>query len=153
ILVTVVTRNRVKQLDKALTGRIIAFFDWRFENAEPLELQEFTFWLEAECLESEWRLKSYSKILDVGRGEDVSLSLQVRALNKLLPNHLALVVECFAKITDAMDQSTQLYIAADESKPILKAGLVAEDSKVRENAERARENLLRRGCFDYLDVV
>ena len=76
----------------------------------------------------------------------------MRALNKLLPDHLALVVECFAKITDAMDQGTQMYISADEAKPILKAGLVAEEPRIRENAERAKENLLRIGRFDYLDV-
>lgn len=76
----------------------------------------------------------------------------MRALNKLLSNHLELVVECFAKITDAMDRGTQMYISADEAKPILKAGLTAEDPQVRENAERARENLLRLGRFDYLDV-
>jgi hypothetical protein len=145
-------RNSGRHLDKTLTDRIIAFFDWRFAAAEPLELQEFTFWLEAECLGSDWRLQSYSKILDLGRGKDVGLSLEVRALNKLLSNHLELVVECFAKITDAMDQGTQMYISADEAKPILKAGLTAEDPQVRENAERARENLLRLGRFDYLDV-
>ncbi|MFO7687615.1 MAG: hypothetical protein R6V60_16140 [Desulfobacterales bacterium] len=145
-------RNSGRQLDKTLTDRIIAFFDWRFEAAEPLELQEFTFWLEAECLGPDWRLQSYSKILDLGRGKNVGLSLQVRVLNKLLPNHLALVVECLAKITDSMDQSTQMYISADEAKPILKAGLTAEDPQVRENAGRARENLLRLGRFDYLDV-
>lgn len=145
-------RNSGRKLDKTLTDRIIALFDWRFETAEPLELQEFTFWLEAECLDSDWRLQSYSKILDLCQGKDVGLSLQVRALNKLLPNHLALVVECFAKITDAMDQGAQIYISADEAKPILKSGLAAEDPQVRKNAERARENLLRLGRFDYLDV-
>ncbi|MBN2791452.1 MAG: hypothetical protein JXQ81_02985 [Desulfuromonadales bacterium] len=145
-------RNSGRHIDKTLTDRIIAFFDWRFAAAEPLELQEFTFWLEAECLDPNWRLQSYSKILDLGRGKDVGLSLEVKALNKLLPNHLALVVECFAKITDAMDQGTQMYISADEAKPILQAGLTAEDPQVRKNAERARENLLRLGRFDYLDV-
>jgi len=45
-----------------------------------------------------------------------------------------------------------MYISADEAKPILKAGLTAEDPQVRENAERARENLLRLGRFDYLDI-
>ena len=80
------------------------------------------------------------------------LFLQVRALNKMLPNHLALVVECFAKITDRLNQDTQLYISADEAKPVLRAGLTAEAPQVRENAERARENLLRLGRFDYLDV-
>jgi hypothetical protein len=51
-----------------------------------------------------------------------------------------------------MDQGTQMYISADEAKPILKAGLTAEDPQVLENAEGARENLLRLGRFDYLDV-
>ena len=144
-------RNSGKQLDKVLTERIIDFFDWRFEVAEPLELQEFTFWLEAECLDPVWRLQSYSKILDLGL-VDVRFSLQVRALSKLLSDHLALVVECFAKITDIMDQSTQMYISGDVAKPILKAGLDAEDPQVRENAERARENLLTLGRFDYLEI-
>lgn len=145
-------RNTGRQLDKTLTDRIINFFDWRFEAAELLELQEFTFWLEAECLGSDWRLQSYSKVLDLGWEKDVGLSFELKALNKLLPNHLALVVECFAKITGAMNQGMQIYVAADEAKPILKAGLTAEDPQIRENAERARENLLRLGRFDYLDV-
>ncbi len=144
--------NSGRHLDKVLIDRVIAFFDWRFEVAEPLELQEFTFWLEAECFDPNWRLQSYSKILDLIQGRDTELSLQVGALNKLLPDHLALVVECFAKITDVIDQDTQIYISAKEAKPILKAGLKAEDPQVRGNAESARENLLQLGRFDYLDV-
>lgn len=145
-------RNSGKHLDKALTERVIAFFDWRFEAAEPQELKEFTFWLEAECLDPDWRLKSYSKIIDLTLGKDVGLLLQLTALNKLLPNHLALVVECFSKITGRMDQGTHIYIPAEEVKAILKAGLNAEDHQVRKNAEGARENMLRLGRFDYLDV-
>jgi hypothetical protein len=144
--------NSGRQLDKKLTDRIIDFFDWRFKAAEPLELQAFTFWLESECLDSDWRLQSYAKILDLGWGMGAGLFLQVRALNKMLPNHLALVVECFAKITDRLNQDTQLYISADEAKPVLRAGLTAEAPQVRENAERARENLLRLGRFDFLTV-
>lgn len=135
-----------------LTDRAIDYFDWRLEVAESKELQEFTFWLEAECFDPEWRLRSYSKILDLGRGKDVGLSMEVKTLNKLLPDHLSLVVECFAKITDAMNQGSHMYISADEAKPILRAGLNAEEPQVRENAERARENLLRVGRFDFLDI-
>ena len=145
-------RKSDRHLDKALTDRVIAFFDWRVEAAEPLELQEFTFWLEAECLDTNWRLESFSKILDFVRGKDVKLSLWVKALNKLLPNYLALVVECFEKITAAMDRSTPVYISANDATPILKAGLNAEDQQVCENAERAKENLLRLGHFDFLNV-
>lgn len=137
-------------LEKSLIDRAIAFFDWRLDAAEPQELQKFTFWLEAECLEPKWRLHSYSKILDLVRGKKVGLSMEVRTLSKLLQDHLPLVVECFAKITDAMDQGDHLYVSADEAKPILKAGLNAEDLQVRQNAERARENLLRIGHFDFM---
>lgn len=145
-------RNSGEHLDKELTDRAVAYFDWRFEAAEPVELQEFTFWLEAECLDAEWRLRTYSKILDLGGGKGVGLSIEVRALSKLLHDYLPLVVECFAKITDAMDQGTHSHILAGEAKPILKAGLNAEDSQIRKNAERARENLLRIGRFDFLDL-
>lgn len=34
----------------------------------------------------------------------------------------------------------------------IEAGLTAEDTQVRKDAERAWENLLRLGRFDYLDV-
>ena len=145
-------RNSDKHLDKVLTNRAIAYFDWRFQAAEPLELQEFTFCLEAECLDPEWRLSAYSKILKLSHGRDIGFSIVMRALTKLLPDHLALVVECFAKITDAMDQSTHLYVSADEAKPILKAGLLAENPQVRKNAELARENLLRFGRFDFMNM-
>lgn len=145
-------RNSGKCLDKALIDRAIAYFDWRLEVAERLELQKFTFWLDAECLDSEWRLLSYSRILDLGCGSDVGLYLEMKALNKLLQAHLPLVVECFRKITDAAEQSAQMYISADEAKPILRAGLNAEDAQVRENAVRARENLLQSGRFEFLDM-
>jgi len=145
-------RNSGKHLEKDLTDRAIAYFDWRLEVAEPLELRNFAFWLEAECLEPEWRLRSYSRILDLGCGKNVGLYMQMKTLNKLLPDHLSLVVECFAKNTDAMDQENHLYISVDEVKPILKAGLTADDAKVVENAAHAQENLLRIGRFDFLDI-
>src|SRR5690606_3325182 len=145
-------RNTGKKLDPSLNERIRHFFDWRFKVGEPQELQNFTFWLDAECLCSKWRLRSYSKILDLGLREEVGLSLQVKYLKNHLANHEALVLECFAKITDSMHQELQMYISGEEAKPILRAGLASETPKVRENAKHARENLLRLGRFDYLEL-
>ena len=145
-------RNHNKDFEQGLVDRAIAFFDWRFDVGEPLELQEFSFWLEAECLTPKWRLRSYSKILALGGSINAGLSMEIGTLHKLLSDHLSLVVECFAKITNAMDQDKHLYISVDEASPILKAGLNSEDSQVRENAEHARENLLRVGRFDFLDT-
>jgi len=145
-------RNSGNHLNNELTNRITAFFDWRYDIGEPLELQEFTFWLEAECLDPSWRLNAYSKILDHKQVKGNLLSLQVRALKKLSSNHLALTLECFAKITDAMNQGTQMYIRADDAKGMMKIGLESDDSQVVENTKRARENLLRLGRLDYMDV-
>ncbi len=77
--------------------------------------------------------------------------MQVEALHKLLPEHTALVVECLARITDSMDQEAYIHIPVDESRKILKAGLNAENTEIQENAERARENLLRSRRFEFMD--
>jgi hypothetical protein len=145
-------RNSGKNLEGSLIERVIAFFNWRFGTGDPQELHEFTFWLDAECLDPEWRLAAYSKILDLRQTKKVGLSIEMDTLGKLLPDHQSQVVQCFAKITDSLDQSSNIYISADDAKPILKAGLNSGDSKIREDAERARENLLRIGRFDFLEM-
>ena len=139
------------QLPKELKDRIIAFFDWRFAAKEPTELQQFTGWLEAECLEAKWRLDAYTKVLDVCQTGDMSIATQVEVLCKLLTDHTAKVIECFAKLTDA-HRDGNIFIYTEEAKTILKAGLASTDQDVRQNTERARENLLRAGRFDLLDL-
>ena len=146
-----ILRSTSKQLDKDLENRIIAFFDWRFEVKEQVELQRFAFWLEAECLNAEWRLDAYSKILEVCKSDDVSIAIEVEALCELLPDHTAKVLECFVKLTDGR-RYDNIYIQTKEAKTILKAGLNSSDEKVRQNAAQARENLLREGRFDLLDL-
>lgn len=145
-------RNSGKHLEDSLAKRVIAFFDWRFEVGEPQELHEFTFWLDAECLKPEWRLEAYSKILDLRQTKKMGLSIEMDTLLKLLPDHQSQVVQCFAKITDSLNQGSNIYISAEDAKPILKAGLNSGDSQIREDADRARENLLRIGRFDFLDM-
>lgn len=146
-----ILRSTSEQLDKNLKDKIIAFFDWRFEVGEPTELQQFTFWLESKCLDAEWRLEAYSKILDVCELDDVSIAMQVDTLCELLPDHTAKVLECFAKLTDRSGDNN-IYIQTEEAKTILKTGLESSDESVRQNAECARENLLREGRFDLLDL-
>ena len=143
--------NTSEQLDKGLKDRIIAFFDWRFEVKEPTELGQFTFWLEAKCLEAEWRLEAFSKILDACRAKDVSIPIRLEALCELLPEHTAKVVECFTKLTDGIGDDN-IYIYTEEAKTILRAGLLSSDASVCQNAVRARENLLREGRIDLLDM-
>ena len=152
-------RNSGKHLKEDLKNRIVAFFDWRLEAKEPQELQEFTFWLEAECLAAEWRLNAYSRVLGIINLEDegttnlkgMNVSIGLKTLRKLLKDHTAVVVECLAKITDSRHKSTIIYVPSDEIKPILKVGIESNDAIVKENAERARENLLKMGQFEFLN--
>ena len=58
--------NTPKPLAQDLLERILAFFEWRLREAQPEELQDFSMWLDAECLNEDWRLDSYSRILDRG---------------------------------------------------------------------------------------
>lgn len=146
-------KNSSKQLREDLKERVIKFFRWRLERKEPCELREFTFWLQAECLDAEWRLQSFSLTLDVGGSADIGIYGQVKALRTMLDGNIALVVECFAKLVDrAVENESTSYIQTDIARPILQAGLDLDDVAVRQNAERAREKLLRRGHFDLLGV-
>ena len=146
-----ILRSTSEQLTKGLKDIIKAFFNWRVNEEEPTELQQFTFWLQAKCLEAEWRLDAYSKILDVCKSDGVSIARQVQALCELLPDHTVKVLECFVKLTDGSGYDN-IYIQTEEAKTILRAGFKSSDESVRQNAERARENLLREGRFDLLDL-
>ena len=144
--------NTEEQLDKDLKDRIIAFFNWRVNERESTELQQFTFWLQAKCLEGEWRLDAYAKILDFSKADDLSTYTQLKTLCELLPDHTAKVVECFTKLTEKIKYNN-IYIAAESAKTILKAGFKSSDENVRQNAELARDNLLRAGVCDLSDLV
>ena len=146
-------QNSGKSIDPAFKDRTIQFVAWRLEAQEPMELEHFVSWLEAECLESDWRLETYSRILDIVHSKEMRIFDALTTLGSLLPDHTAKVVECFAKMTDAALKNDALYmIQSDQAKAILKAGLESGDENVRENAEHARENLLRGGRFDFLEL-
>ena len=141
--------NSGKNLNQNMKDKILAFFKWRFEQEEPTELKHFTFWLEAECLDVEWRLESYSKILDVCMVEGAEIRL--KTLCDMLPDHTAKVIECFFKLTK-WSKEDNLYIRAEEAKTLLKAGRESRTERVQQNAAQAHENLLREGRFDLLDL-
>ena len=144
-------KSRGKHLRGDLKERIIKFFEWRLEKKEPCELKEFKYWLAAECLDPEWRLQSYSSTLDVGGSADIGLYIQVKALREMLDKNISLVVECFAKLVDrAVENDSTNYIASNEARPILRAGLASSDATVQQNAKEAREKLLQRGHLDLL---
>ena len=141
--------NTGEHLDQGMKDRVKDYFEWRFEIKEPTELRYFTSWLEAECLDTKWRLDAYSKILDVCKVEGASIRLET--LCKMLPVYTAKVVECFVKLTDGIGDDN-IYIQTKEAKTILKAGLESTDENVCQNAKHALDNLLRENRFDFLDL-
>ena len=147
------------QLNKELKDRTIAFFEWRFKVGESTELRKFTFWLEAECLEADWRLEAYSKILNVPgilavdqSGREMRVWPSLRSLHTMLPEYTAQVVKCFAKLIHSMPEDRSIFVSTDEARAILKAGFDHDDESVRKTAKDTQENLLRRGYLSFLDL-
>ena len=144
-------RDTNEQLEQNLIDRIIDFFNWRVEANEPMELRQFNFWLKTKCLTAQWRLDACAKVLEVCKTEGVSIIVPLDALCETLPDCTAKAVACFARLTDDIGDDN-IYIYTDEAKTILSAGLGSSDHDVRQNAERARENLLRIGRFDLMEL-
>ena len=116
-----------EHLDPNMKERVKKFFKWRIKQEEPTELRYFTYWLQAECLEAKWRLKSYSKVIDVCKAEDREVEdweIYLKELGQMLPKHTAEVVECFLKLTDSI-RNKNIYIQTEEAKTILKQVLTA----------------------------
>ena len=144
-----------KDLDPSMKDSVKKFFNWRLKQGEPTELRYFTLWLQAECLEAKWRLKSYSKVIDVCKAEDCEVEnweIYLKELCQMLPKYTAEVVECFFKLTNDI-RNKNIYIQTEETKTILTAGLHSSDAIVHENAERALNNLLRADKMEYMDLV
>ena len=145
-----ILRN-VEHLDQAPKDRFKNFFEWRAEQGSAEELREFWFWLESECLDAEWRLDAFSKTLDICQPAGTQLYSEVKKLSELVSDHPGKVVECFAKLTDKINND-EFNIQTEHARRILKIGLETSEEEVRENAERAHENLLKRGRSDLLDL-
>ncbi|CAM3070025.1 hypothetical protein [Rariglobus hedericola] len=145
-------RNTTENLATALKVRIIAFAEWRLAQQNQEELAAYTFWLEAESLDPEWRLKTFSKILDFAPGRDVATSIKLDAMNELLPSYPDLVAECFYKLTRGLEKNDFIYLQPEKAKPILSSGLKSRNKETIIYAEQARELLLQAGRFTFLEV-
>lgn len=142
-----------EDLDPGLKKRVMQFFEWRLKKEDPVELQEFSFWLKSECLDAEWRLDAYSRVLDVRKlpTQRPFYGHELKSLVTLLPKHPAKVVECFLKLTDHLS-GQYIYLSTEDAKTILKAGRKSDDQDVRANAHRALNNLLRAGYSSLSDI-
>ena len=145
-------KNTTDELESKIRDKLLAFFEWRLATGSARELGGFSWWLEAECLEAEWRLDAFSRVLDATKGSTFrAVSIVAKALEAMLLEHTGKVVECFAKLTDGTDDNT-FYVNVETAQHIIRAGLGSSDENTNKNAKRARENLLRRRYFDLLKL-
>ena len=145
-------RNTTDGLKEDMQGRLDEFIEWRLEAGLPDEIMRFGHWLDATCIGPERRLSIYSRIVGTCEPDGWEVYGQVGALRKMIPNHIPMVVECFAKLTDGLkDEMT--FVQAEAAKEIIGAGLASTEQSVRSNAKRARENLLKKGHFDLLELA
>ncbi len=145
--------SNADNLAPAIRGRILAYFDERLAKRDSDELENFTLWLDAECLDAAWRLKAYSALLSKPDTKTFQFFSEVQALAKLAPTHLGLVIECFEKITGLIPLTKHFYIRTEDGNAIISAALKSSDSAIRPAGERAQANLLKNGFQDYLNVL
>ena len=131
--------------------RVKEFFEWRLSHGNSLEMKEFPFWLEAEILETEWRLDTFSRTLDVSHPDEIAIYGITETLNDLLSDHPEKVVACFAKLTDKIGNDVH-SITNEAARTILRAGMESSEEYVRSEAKRVHDNLLRRGRSALLDL-
>lgn len=129
-----------------MIAKAMEFFDWRFAERNPEELQEFPYWwLEAECLPAKWRLDVFSQILDICQPGGGGIMHGVSTLAEMLEEHPGKVVECFAKMTNLPPRDDYIYIDTGKAEKILKSGYDSNDENTRQHAECAHDKLLKHG--------
>ena len=146
-------KDHSNEFDKNMKKRAIEFFDWRLKAQEPTELQEFSLWLEAKCLDAKWRLDQYSKILDTcQKQESIDIWWPIKTLHTMLTNHTKQVMVCFEKLTCHILSGELWGIPVEDTKAILEVGLKNKDEEIFSNAKQALDHLLKAGCFEFLDM-
>ncbi len=133
--------------DQESIKRVKDYFNWRFqENNKKLkqaELEQFVSWLQADCLDAEWRLDKYSKILDLNITPEKNICGQLARLNILHKQNPGKVMECLQRLVKAIKvQAESKYYIWEEIKPILEASLKNKNEDMRKNAEQTCRDLI-----------
>jgi hypothetical protein len=132
--------------------KCLIFFEWRYKQKELKELREYSFWIDADCLDPKWRLKSFLKILKFGAVRDDLSYIALEVLDKFKEDHTDLVFECLSKLADHVPKEDYIYLQTSRVKPILAFGLENSSEAIRELAEQIRENFLKVGRFEFLNI-
>ena len=139
------------KLSDELKDRVKAFFEWRLRAGDPTEICRFSWWFQAECLERDWRLDAFLRVLDVNPFYTVFLSWQV--LEDRPGTHTAKVLLCLDKIIgDVTPSGEDFHLGGNAAANIIRTAFRSPDPAVQQHAELIREGLLVRGRSEFLDV-
>jgi hypothetical protein len=117
------------------------------------ELASFSFWVGNDRFDERWRLIRLSETLELLEKSPEAFDL-LEALDKLSasPENLRAVMRCVQLLTEKFSDQLRWSIREEHLKSILTKGLKTTDSRTRNLAEAARDNLLKQGLFIYQDI-
>jgi hypothetical protein len=117
------------------------------------ELFAFTNWLDSECFSFDWRFEYGKKALKLLRHSREWYGL-LKTISKWADSadHLKPTLDLFYVILTKPNENLRWSIQVKEFGPIVSKGLSSEDAGVREVAEQCREELLKLGLFDFLEI-
>jgi hypothetical protein len=117
------------------------------------ELFGFTNWLDSECFSFDWRFEYGKNALNLLKRPPEWYSL-LKTISKWAESaeHLKPALDLFHAILTKPSENLRWSVQVKEFGPIISKGLSSEDVDMREIAEQCRDELLRLGLFDFLDI-
>lgn len=117
------------------------------------ELFGFTNWLDSECFSFDWRFEYGKKALNLLKKSREWYGL-LKTISKWAESaeHLKSALEIFHVILKKPSENLRWSVQYKEFGPIISKGISSEDMDIRKIAEQCREELLKLGLFDFLEI-
>ncbi len=141
--------NSENTIEDDIKDKIKSFVDWRLEQGHLAEVVHFSNWLEANCLDSEWRLQRFSKTLDFDSTGIQNIFPPFEKLEELLEQHAELVIECLFKLSKIAQKGCYVYFETESVKHILCVGMESSNEEIKRMTEETLDNLISIGRFAF----
>jgi len=117
------------------------------------ELLGFTEWLDSECFSFDWRFEYGKKALSLIKKSREWYGL-LKTILKWAENtdHLKSALDLFYLILTKPSDNLRWFIQVKEFGPVISKGLLSDDLDIRRIAEQCRDELLKLGLFDFLEI-
>jgi hypothetical protein len=117
------------------------------------ELFGFTNWLDSECFSFDWRFEYGKKALNLlEKSREWYGLLKTIAKWAERAERLKSALDLFHAILTKPSENLRWSIQVKEFGPIISKGLSSDDLDIRKIAEQCRDELLKLGLFDFLEI-